>query len=425
MRFAIREITMRAIRAAAIVVFFIATSCSPAPTAPASMTPEVATATDPGGVWLEVNGVPVRADVPHAALARGGRALVVEVGSFCPAGPAGAAYEYDATTSALGQAPQPPRLGDGIAMAAMADGRILIAGGLDADGNPGNQAYIWDPSGGIWADGPRLRFRRDRAALTALQDGRVLLTGGSTLSPEPPGDMITGTDATEIYDPLAGVWATASGLPIGFDQEPFATTLPGGQVLVVPDWFANQETPSSALYDPAAGTWTTMAAPVDFDGFTAALVALPDGTALAIDSDGAVARFDTASGWRRAGALLTGRFEPAVAVLPDGRVLVAGGVLNSDANSSATPALRTAELFDPGSGRSTEVSSMPAARFGDVAIALDDGSILVVGGRGVTEAEIHATPEPDDPLATPPEEEGPEPTPRCPPDSFPALRWIP
>ena len=287
------------------------------------------------------------------------------------------------------------------------------------------ETSIWDPSDASWTEGPRLGIGRDGAVMAMLPDGQILLTGGMTMSPEPPGDMMTNTGASEVYDPSVGAWTTTSVLPISFDQQLFAVTLAGGEVLVVPDWFANQERPSSALYDSAASTWTLMAAPPDFPDPTAALVALPDGTAVVIDTAGAVARFDPASGWRRAGALLTGRFQAAMAVLKDGRVLVAGGVGSLPEVSPAVPALRTVELFDSNTGRSSDLANLPVAQIDDVAVALDDGSVLLVGGREVSEAEMHATPVPEDPQATPPEEEEPEPTPRCPPDSFPALRWIP
>ncbi len=420
---------MRAIGIVAIVGFIVVASCSPALAPPTSIVPsEVAPSAEAAGSWVEVDGVHVRADDPRAVGTKTGQTLVVEIESVCPPETAGAAYVYDPAKGVLENVPEPPQLGGGLAMTAMADGRVLIAGGFDARFEPSTQSYLWDPSGGTWAEGPRLRNRRHHGVMATLSDGRILLTGGDTLSPEPPGDMSIGTNATDIYDPSAGVWTTTSPLPNGF-QEPSAVALASGQVLVVPDWFANQEIPSSALYDSATGTWSLMAAPPDFPEPLDALVALPDGTALAIDSAGAVARFDTASGWRRAGVLLAGRFDAAVAVLKDGRVLVAGGVSDLlDVVPPAVPALRTAELFDPDTGRSSSLADMPNARISDIAVALDDGSVLVVGGREVTESEIDATPVPDDPGATPPPDDAdpnPEPTPRCPPDSFPALRWVP
>lgn len=67
------------------------------------------------------------------------------------------------------------------------------------------------------------------------------------------------------------------------------------------------------------------------------------------------------------------RAAPAVAALPDGRVLVAGGYDGSESLSSA-------EVFDPATGSFAATSSLNVPRFGAVATALSDGRILVTGG---------------------------------------------
>ena len=85
----------------------------------------------------------VRADTPRAALAGDGRVVVVELGSSCPDRPDGAAYVYDPSTDALADAPSPP-LRNGLAMTAMGDGRILIAGGVGAESKSSIQTYLWD-----------------------------------------------------------------------------------------------------------------------------------------------------------------------------------------------------------------------------------------------------------------------------------------
>jgi hypothetical protein len=64
--------------------------------------------------------------------------------------------------------------------------------------------------------------------------------------------------------------------------------------------------------------------------------------------------------------------------LQDGRIFVAGGI--GICNSQICTTLASAEIYDPQSGTWSTVASMPAPRFGHVAVTLNDGRVLVNGG---------------------------------------------
>jgi hypothetical protein len=74
------------------------------------------------------------------------------------------------------------------------------------------------------------------------------------------------------------------------------------------------------------------------------------------------------------GQLLTGREYAVAAPLPDGRVLIAGGVGVGGA------VLDSAEVFDPRSETFSATGSMTTARADAVAAPLPDGRVLVAGG---------------------------------------------
>jgi hypothetical protein len=74
------------------------------------------------------------------------------------------------------------------------------------------------------------------------------------------------------------------------------------------------------------------------------------------------------------GSMIEARAKHTATLLNDGTVLLAGG-------RSKDP-LASAEIYDPGSGRFTAAEAMGSARFLHTATLLQDGEVLVAGGRG-------------------------------------------
>jgi hypothetical protein len=79
--------------------------------------------------------------------------------------------------------------------------------------------------------------------------------------------------------------------------------------------------------------------------------------------------------WVPTGNMSVARVGNTATLLPNGKVLVTGGVIAS------TPSrLDSAELYDPASGTWSMTGSMNLPRFGHTATLLADGRVLVVGG---------------------------------------------
>jgi N-acetylneuraminic acid mutarotase len=103
--------------------------------------------------------------------------------------------------------------------------------------------------------------------------------------------------------------------------------------------------------------------------------------------------FDPTTGsWTRTGDMLQARAGHTATLLPDDRVLIAGG------GTSPAEVLASAELYDPDSGAWTATGPMLAARGSHTATLLNDGTVLVAGGAdGVAAADITASAERYDP----------------------------
>src|SRR4051794_40640777 len=218
-----------------------------------------------------------------------------------------------------------------------------------------------------WSGADALATGRYNHTATRLGNGRVLVAGGSDNGPLP---------SAQLYDTGTARWSNAAAMKFA-RQGHAAALLQSGKVLVAggyaptadPASPASGYTRTAEIYDPASNTWTQSA------------------------------------------SMSTGRFQPTMTVLDDGRVLVAGGygdIDTPDGVRAAVP-LASAEVYDPASDAWTDVDSMAVPRALDTATLLKSGNVLVAGGYDdatgeLTSAELfdpsNGTWSPTDPLGT-------------------------
>src|SRR6266446_4653870 len=82
--------------------------------------------------------------------------------------------------------------------------------------------------------------------------------------------------------------------------------------------------------------------------------------------------------FQQTGSLHTGRYFHTATLLPNGKVLVAGGRTGFPSGTI----IASAELYDPVTGIWTTTVSLGTARWLDTATLLPNGKVLVVGGQG-------------------------------------------
>lgn len=160
---------------------------------------------------------------------------------------------------------------------ALEDGSVLVVGGYREDYVAESRVWRFDgsaPSGQRWKATGRLADVRGAHTATRLADGRVLVVGGLHHFGPPRSDV-------EFYDPRTERWTSARRLTYGRWAHT-ATLLKDGRVLVVGG--LSPEAPEGShpppeLYLPERDTWLVLEAPELLRAFHAAAL-LTDGTVL-------------------------------------------------------------------------------------------------------------------------------------------------
>jgi Kelch motif len=165
---------------------------------------------------------------------------------------------------------------------------------------------------------------------------------------------------------------------------PAAAPLPDGRVLVAGGFSGSSFLSSAEVFNPQTNSFSSVG-PMGQARFFPAAAPLPDGrvlvaggstggSVLAVLSSAEVFSPQTNS-FSSVGPMGTARSNAAAAPLPDGRVLVAGGIPGSSYLSSA-------EVFNPQTNTfsSAGIGAMGTARQGPAAAPLPDGRVLVAGG---------------------------------------------
>lgn len=232
-------------------------------------------------------------------------------------------------------------------------GALIVAAGLVAVFPLASSAASASP--GAWRNtsAPVFAPSGDHTA-TLLKDGRVLIVGGATCGAGCGGTEVP-TSSAEVYEPAADRW-TATGSTSVPRENHIATLLRDGRVLVaggLVNSVVGTLTATAEVYSPATGRWVG------------------------------------------AGSMRVARFGHAASLLPDGRVLVTGGIsrtLGPDGKPMGFAWEASAELFDPVAGRWNDAAPMGFGRSDHTSTLLRDGTVLVAGGRN----SLGRHPAPDD-----------------------------
>jgi WD40 repeat protein len=273
------------------------------------------------------------------------------------------------------------------------NGKVLTEGGSYFDGHLTRarpNAALYNPASGTWASTASMATARYEHAATLLPNGLALVTGGL--------DVFVLPDA-EVFDPASETWSH-NGRLITARAHHSATLLPNGKVLIAggDTGYGCTAFASSELYDPASGA-STATGSLNIPRYGHSAILLPDGRVLVVggldrcnntNPLASAELYDPASGtWTVTGSLSIARRRSTATLLPDGKVLVAGG------DDGAT-VLSSAELYDPASGAWTPTGSLITARSYHSATLLPNGKVLMAcgydGSNTLASAELYVGP---------------------------------
>ncbi len=267
----------------------------------------------------------------------------------------------------------------------LADGSVLVVGGIDNQNQPVAQCEIYEPESRSFRTGPTLSEPRLNHTTTRLVDGSVLIVGG-----ERSWRWREALSSVEIYTPTGGLEMLEVGLATPRRRHR-AILLHDGRVLITGGEDAGGETlASTEILDLDSRTFSE-GPPLHHARKDHTLTLLANGREVLVvgGSDGkddeplrSAEVFEAdKKGFREVGELNEPRYEHTATLLPDGRVLIAGG------RQATSKYLRSIEVFQ--SGAFGEAGHLLAPRAVHTANLLQRGSswaVLFVGGGAASPA---------------------------------------
>jgi Domain of unknown function (DUF1929) len=250
----------------------------------------------------------------------------------------------------------------------LANGNVLAAGGNQVPGNGQHNAMsIFDSQTNTWTRGPDMAANRWYPSVTNLANGDALITSG-------------GPSIPEVYS-STGTLRKLSTADLGLALYPWMQLAPNGKVV----HFGPEGTLHS-LDTNNTGSWTTLgtrdANYRDYGSYAmfAPGKVLVTGGAASLKTT-QIVDVNNGLSTSSAAAMNIGRRQHNLTLLPDGSAIATGGISNGAGLVDVNAAVYPAEVWKPSLDRWDMMASAVVPRqYHSTALLLPDGRILSAGG---------------------------------------------
>lgn len=255
-------------------------------------------------------------------------------------------------------------------------GKVIAIGGWNSSEpfKVERTCEIYNPKTEKWKIVDSLKYGRSHHKSILLENGKILTVGGT--------DDLSGDKrraSCEIYNPETNTWSLTDFLNEG-RLEHTLTLLPSGKVLAAGD----ENSIICEIYNPETETWEIT------DSLTPAgnnirsegkAISLDNGKVIYISGNGRHITKDCnifnpeTEKWTLTDSLEIPRLVYTATLLPNGKVLVSGGVNTATMDYS----IKSTEIYNPKTRKWHQGSDMNDIHYNHTSTLLDDGRVLTVG----------------------------------------------
>ncbi|MBI3820711.1 MAG: hypothetical protein HY286_18635 [Planctomycetes bacterium] len=314
----------------------------------------------------------------------------------------GVSEVYDYKTSTYFLTANQPAARASSATVKLADGRILICGGIDSTGVVVNTAEIYNPTTNSFSAVANMNVTRAAHQGVLLNDGRVFVCGGSTSisGADPVSQLLSivssATATTEIYDPTANTWTSKASMSGGARTAHAASILPDGRVLIAGGVQSLFGIPifltSATRYAASSNSYTLTASLSNGGRILSVPTKLADGrvlltggltadlTAQTVTAVTSVSVYNNSTNTWANSNMATGRYAHTATLLPSGEVLVTGGVTGTASSTTAAVTTITCEGFTTSNTWAARPSMLEYRAAHGAALTKDGKRVLLVAG---------------------------------------------
>src|SRR3954470_24756729 len=262
-------------------------------------------------------------------------------------------------------------------LAHLFDGRIFIAGGnLNQNLDGIVQTHLFDPATNLWSRGPDMAAGRWYPTVTPLRNREMLITSGRI-----SGN--TNNSTPEVYAAGGTSLRKLTGATLSLPLYPWMDVAPDGRA-----FYSGPDPALRALNPSGTGAWQTFAQQRDSINRDYGGHAIYDIGKMLIagggpsTTDARVVDFNGATPKGTATAPMAyGRRQHNLTVLADGTVLASGGNSSGASLVDLNAGVYSAEQWNPATGQWRALSAMQITRqYHSTALLLPDGRVLSAGG---------------------------------------------